>query len=135
MDALFTDKLVTNKAFKRKHGLECFQYYWHLLHSEPIGDRKVIAFKHVINLQKVTVGVMMFFLMCYFDNFSTGCWIYLALHGGYGLAWIFKDRVMPDPSFEEHISLSAALFAWIFVLGPYALIPIAVASGWAENAQ
>jgi|688.fasta_scaffold1211172_1 hypothetical protein len=131
MDALFTDKLVTNKAFKRKLWLECFQYYWHLLTSNPLGDPIVIPFKHVINLQKVTVGIMMFALMYYYDNFSNGCWIYLALHGGYGLAWIFKDRVFPDASFEEKISLSAALFAWIFVLGIYALIPIAVASRWA----
>ena len=43
---------------------------------------------------------MMFYLfglMCYFDNFSLGAWVYLSLHGSYGLLWLAKDFVFPDP--------------------------------------
>ena len=73
--------------------------------------------------------------MVYWNNYSTSCWVYLALHGMYGLCWLFKDQVMPDPSFNELVSLSAALTVFGCVLGPYTLIPIAVASRWAEDAQ
>lgn len=42
---------------------------------------------------------------------------------------------MPDASFNEKISLSGALATYLFVLGPYSMIPIAVASRWASEAQ
>jgi hypothetical protein len=37
-----------------------------------------------INFQKAGTLFFMFLLMIYFNNFSLGAWVYLALHGSYG---------------------------------------------------
>ena len=60
--------------------------------------------------------------MCYFDNWSLGAWIYLALHGNYGLVWLIKDRTFPDIGFTRPTTQFSALVPWITVLGPYYLI-------------
>ena len=58
-------------------------------------------------------------LMVYFDNFSTGAWIYLALHSSYGFFWVFKDLTFPDPGFATKMSFSSFIFACLFGFIPY----------------
>ena len=94
-----------------------------------------IPFRYFINLQKATVGLVMLAAMVYWENYSLSCWVYLSLHGMYGVCWLFKDQVMPDPSFNELVSLSSFFTIFGCVLIPYSLIPVAVASRWAEDAQ
>ena len=60
--------------------------------------------------------------MCYFDNFSTGAWTYLALHGNYGLMWFLKDRVFPDPGFERKSTIMSLLFPFPTAMIPYYFI-------------
>ena len=45
---------------------------------------KVFPIRHIINAQKGGTFFVMLALMCYYDNFSLGAWVYLALHGSYG---------------------------------------------------
>ena len=59
----------------------------------------LLPFAYVLNFNKATMFIYLYALMVYFDNFSTGAWIYLALHGSYGFFWVFKDTVFPDPGF------------------------------------
>ena len=61
-------------------------------------------------------------LMFWFDNFSTGAWIYLALHGSYGFLWLLKDRIYPDPKWEERVSIPYAILVF-FALGLYWIAP------------
>ena len=63
----------------------------------------------VINLNKGTMMIYLFILMCYYDNFSLGAWVYLALHGNYGIIWLLKDRVFPDPGFSRHATTMSIL--------------------------
>lgn len=67
--------------------------------------------------------------MIYFDNFSLGCWLYLALHGSYGLCWYFKHCTFPDAQFETKLTLLSAISSYTFVLGPYSLAAFWLASG------
>jgi len=60
--------------------------------------------------------------MYYFQNFSIPVIVYTALHGSYGIIWIFKDMLMPDKSFQEHFSLTgvfATSTALILYWTPY----------------
>ena len=52
--------------------------------------------KHPINLHKGMTGLVVVIMMFYFQNFSVGAWVYLALHGSYGLMWLLKDQLFPD---------------------------------------
>ena len=48
------------------------------------GGEKVFPIRHIINAQKGGTFFVMLALMCYYNNFSLGAWVYLALHGSYG---------------------------------------------------
>lgn len=61
--------------------------------------------------------------MHYFDNFSFGAYTYLGLHGTYGLCWLLKDMIFPDPTWNRHITLLSFLGSFAFVLGPYWIAP------------
>lgn len=77
----------------------------------------------IINAQK---GGTLFFvlgLMFLYQNFSTTAWTYAALHGSYGLAWIIKDMVFPDPGWQRRVTIPSGLGAFLTVLGPYWLAP------------
>jgi hypothetical protein len=46
--------------------------------------------KHPLNLHKGLTFIFILGLMLVYDNFTIGAWIYLALHGTYGILWLFK---------------------------------------------
>src|SRR5687767_13317172 len=52
----------------------------------------------VINFQKGGTFFFLGFLIWWYGNTTTAAWIYLALHGSYGLTWLLKDLAFPDPS-------------------------------------
>jgi steroid 5-alpha reductase family enzyme len=74
--------------------------------------------KHAINAHKGSTFVVVLLFMNYFDNFSIGPWIYLALHGSYGWLWLLKDRVYPDRQWEKQVSIPYA-FLVFFSLALY----------------
>ena len=78
--------------------------------------------KYPINLHKGMTAMVVTALMFWFDNFSTGAWIYLALHGSYGFLWLLKDRIYPDPKWEERVSIPYAILVF-FALGLYWIAP------------
>ncbi len=78
--------------------------------------------KYAINLHKGSTAFFVLGLMFYYNNFSTGAWVYLALHGSYGFLWLLKDRVFPDKQWEEKVSVGYALFAFV-ALGLYWIAP------------
>jgi hypothetical protein len=61
--------------------------------------REILKMNEVINFQKGSYLLVILSMMCYFDNFSTGCYFYLLMHGGYGCFWVMKDKLFPDHSF------------------------------------
>ena len=55
---------------------------------------KLVKFNWIINTQKTGTIFVMFLLMYYYQNYSKGAWLYLSLHGTYGLLWFLKDMVL-----------------------------------------
>lgn len=71
-----------------------------------------------INLHKCGMAVYLFSMMFYFNNFSLGAWIYLTLHGSYGVLWMLKYFAYPDPSFQRNVTVVSFIFPWIVALIP-----------------
>ncbi|HIK13049.1 MAG TPA: DUF1295 domain-containing protein [Oscillatoriaceae cyanobacterium M33_DOE_052] len=82
--------------------------------------------KHPINLHKALTFPFVFSLMLIYDNFTIGPWVYLSLHGTYGILWLLKDRLYPDNSWEEDVPLVSVLFSFMLLslywVAPWLLI-------------
>ena len=82
--------------------------------------------KHTINLHKGTTFIFILGLMFAYQNFSLGPWVYLALHGSYGILWLLKDRIFPDKKWEQEFSGMINLISFglisLYWIAPYILI-------------
>ncbi|MGK7922530.1 MAG: DUF1295 domain-containing protein [Trichodesmium sp.] len=82
--------------------------------------------KYPINLHKATTFIFILALMIAYQNFSLGAWVYLALHGTYGILWLLKDRIYPDKQWEQEISLGLGIITFFFIslywVAPFILI-------------
>lgn len=85
--------------------------------------------KHSINLHKALTFLVILTLMVIYKNYTIGAWVYLALHGTYGILWLFKDLLYPDKSWEQEIPISVGLITFL-LLGLYWIAPfILISSG------
>jgi protein-S-isoprenylcysteine O-methyltransferase Ste14 len=96
------------------------------LSDDLLGGPKVLKAAWVINLQKGGTLPFVLFLMWRFDCWTPTAWTYAALHGSYGLCWLLKDRVFPDPSWEKRVTFGGAFVMWALVLGLYWIAPILI---------
>ncbi|HNV28100.1 MAG TPA: DUF1295 domain-containing protein [Cyclobacteriaceae bacterium] len=78
--------------------------------------------KYPINLHKGSTAIFVVGLMFYYQNFSIGPWVYLALDGSYGFLWLLKDRMFPDKQWEQLVSVPYGIFVFL-VLGLYWIAP------------
>lgn len=93
------------------------------LTDDFLGGPKIITLATAINLQKGGTLVFVLALMAIHDVWTPTAWIYLGLHGSYGLIWLLKEAVFPDPAWQKKVTIAGALNAWLFVLGPYWIAP------------
>jgi steroid 5-alpha reductase family enzyme len=85
--------------------------------------------KYAINLSKGLTFIFILGLMFAYNNFSIGPWVYLALHGTYGILWLLKDRIFPDKQWEEEVPLLLGIFGF-FIICLYWVAPfILISSG------
>ncbi|MBX3469847.1 MAG: DUF1295 domain-containing protein [Planctomycetes bacterium] len=103
------------------------------LSDDLLGGPKVLKLSWVINLQKGGTLPFVLALMAAQDAWTPTAWTYLALHGSYGLVWLLKELVFPDPSWQKRVTLAGALSAWLLVLGPYWLAPVLLISRGVEQ--
>ena len=85
--------------------------------------------RYVINVFKGLTFIWVLFLMAYFSNYSTSMYLYLFLHGTYGIFWLIKDLYYPDASFKQLASIGS-LVVLALVLSLYWLIPVTIAAGY-----
>ena len=90
----------------------------------------------VINAFKGATMFWIMFLMYKYGNYCTGMYLYLFLHGSYGIFWILKDIIFPDGRFNKVVSLgsltTATLFLWLYWLIP---VPLAAGLGISEPSK
>lgn len=94
--------------------------------------------KYAVNFHKGITAFIVLGLMWWYDNFSTGAWLYLALHGTYGIMWLMKDQIFPDRQWEKEVSLGFGVFAWfaliLYWIAPWILIRSGAQPGALETA-
>lgn len=73
----------------------------------------------VINFQKAGTFPFLLALVALYGDASPAAWIYVAVHGSYGVAWVMKDVVFPDAAWQRRVSLLGAVNQFAFVLGWY----------------
>ena len=82
--------------------------------------------RYPINAHKALTALTVFGMMWFYDNFGTGAFVYLALHGSYGILWIFKDVTYPDRQWERKVSVPYGVFTFIglslYWIAPFILI-------------
>ena len=95
----------------------------------PLGGPKSFKLSWIINFQKGGTCFFVAALMAFYDCWVPAAWVYLALHGSYGLCWLLKDFSFPDPHWQRRVTFLGIVNAFLFVLGPYWLIPFVLISG------
>mgnify|MGYP001498491201 CR=1 FL=1 len=81
----------------------------------------------IINLHKGLTPFVVFGLMVFYGNFTIAPFVYLALHGTYGLLWILKEKIFPDLYFKEKIDFLTSVTGFT-LLGSYWLAPLILIS-------
>lgn len=90
------------------------------------GGPRWLKLSWVINVQKGGTLPFVLLLMAITGDFGPTIWTYAALHGSYGLCWLLKDRLFPDPNWDRRITFGGAVMSWLWVLGPYWIAPILI---------
>ena len=81
-----------------------------------------------INAHKILVTPAVVAMMAWYDNWSTGAYVYLALHGTYTLLWLLKHAMYPDRSFAEKLSPAIGFFFVFVPLAGYFAAPFLLIS-------
>ena len=121
----FEEKFVKNLTVFRD---TCFYNFLGIFYLN-LGGPKIMPLRYVINFFKGMTVFWVIFLMFYFRSFSVGMWVYLFLHGSYGMAWVWKDIYFPDSTFLQKGTAGSLIMLFIF-LSLYWFIPIPLAAGY-----
>jgi hypothetical protein len=128
-DASEKKPLIANPHFKENSVCEFITWLNDFMcYNIPPGP-KLLPMHFIVNINKGTMMIYLFSLMCYFNNFSTGAWVYLALHGNYGICWWVKDVVFPDAGFGGYSTFFSLMLPWPIALIPYYYIGYWMMSG------
>lgn len=87
----------------------------------------------VINFQKAGTFPVLALMMWHYASItpaatSPAAWVYLALHGSYGLVWLLKDLAFPDPGWQRRATIAGGVstltglvaywsFGWLLISG------------------
>lgn len=73
----------------------------------------------VINFHKAGTFPFLLLLAWVYGNPSPSAWVYIALHGSYGIAWILKDMAFPDRNWQRRVPIIGGFNLFLFALGWY----------------
>jgi protein-S-isoprenylcysteine O-methyltransferase Ste14 len=80
--------------------------------------------KYFIDSHKGITFLAVLGMMAWFNQWQNPtAWIYLALHGTYGILWVLKSRIFPDKQWETDKGLGYGLVIWaglsLYWITPY----------------
>lgn len=84
-----------------------------------LGGPRVLKLAWVVNFQKAATFIWVLALMQAYGRWTTDAWVYLGLHGTYGVLWLMKDLTFPDPNWQKRVTFGGAFCSVALVLGPY----------------
>jgi steroid 5-alpha reductase family enzyme len=69
--------------------------------------------KYFIDSHKGVTFLAILAMMAYFNQWQNPtAWVYLALHGTYGILWVLKSRIFPDKQWETERGIWYGLYIW-----------------------
>jgi len=69
--------------------------------------------RHFIDTHKAATGPVILLMMAFFNQWGNStAWIYLALHGTYGILWAMKSLMFPDKTWEKETGWGYGLVIW-----------------------
>ena len=89
--------------------------------------------KYFIDFHKGITFLYILLLISYYNAFNnTTIWVYLGLHGTYGILWVMKSLIFPDKSWEQKTSF---VYGIVILLGLslYWVSPWIIVSGYFNN--
>ncbi|MEM7135679.1 MAG: DUF1295 domain-containing protein [Myxococcota bacterium] len=97
------------------------------------GGPRPLKLSTVINMQKAGTFPAMALLMLFYSGktpaaTSTAAWLYLAMHGAYGLTWLLKDLNFPDRNWQRPATIGSCI-AGAIALALYWLAGWVIISG------
>ena len=91
-------------------------WFDYLLYELPPGP-PILPMRYFVNLHKGGMPFLIYGMMVYYDNYSLGAFLYLALHGSYGIIWLIKDFTFPDGSFLRKVPILPFCYGYLFSAG------------------
>ncbi|MBV67886.1 MAG: hypothetical protein CMG26_05980, partial [Candidatus Marinimicrobia bacterium] len=91
--------------------------------------------KHFIDAHKGITFIYILALIYFYNAYSNiTIWVYLGLHGTYGVLWVLKSMIFPDKSWERRTGL---LYGIVILCGLslYWLSPWIIVSGYFNDGQ
>jgi protein-S-isoprenylcysteine O-methyltransferase Ste14 len=69
--------------------------------------------KYFIDSHKGVTGLAILVMMAIYGQWGNpAAWVYLGLHGGYGILWVLKSRIFPDAQWERPTGWGYGLVIW-----------------------
>jgi steroid 5-alpha reductase family enzyme len=69
--------------------------------------------KYFIDSHKGVTGLAILVMMAIYGQWhNPTAWVYLGLHGGYGILWVLKSATFPDKQWEQRTGWGYALVIW-----------------------
>jgi protein-S-isoprenylcysteine O-methyltransferase Ste14 len=83
--------------------------------------------KHFIDFHKGITGLYVLLLISAYRQWDNPtAWLYLALHGTYGVLWVLKSRIFPDRQWEQPTGWGYGLVIWgglsLYWIAPWLLV-------------
>ena len=72
-----------------------YEWFDKFQHELPPG-KPFVKFNYLVVAQKVGIIVWCLLLMMHYQNFTTGAFVYLYLHGTHAVLWLIKDFTHPE---------------------------------------
>lgn len=118
----------SNPSVSPPRGAAALSRLTRYLSEDFLGGPRVLRLSWVINFQKGGTLPFVALLMLAYRNTSTEAWVYLALHGSYGLCWLLKHAAFPDSRWDTKVTFGGALLSFALVLGLYWVLPFLLIS-------
>jgi protein-S-isoprenylcysteine O-methyltransferase Ste14 len=62
--------------------------------------------KYIIDTFKGVSFLVILLMIAAYDQWDNStAWVYLGLHGAYGILWVLKSRIFPDKSWEQEVGM------------------------------
>jgi protein-S-isoprenylcysteine O-methyltransferase Ste14 len=85
--------------------------------------------KYFVDSSKGLTFLVILAMMAYFQQWQNPtAWVYLSLHGTYGILWVLKSNIFPDKQWEQDKGLWYGLMLWIGMC-LYWVSPLIITSG------